>query len=69
MPYYITVTSQVRPCEPCTASYLIKDIRILEGRDLGPVLTDNFILLPTPARLEKGKTYRVVFRGERASGW
>ena len=35
---------------------------ILEGADLDPVITDNFLLLPNPGKCEPDKTIRVVFR-------
>ena len=44
----------------------LKDVEIIEGSDLSPVITDNFLLLPKPTKLEKGKSYKVVFRATRA---
>jgi len=41
-----------------------KDIKILEGSEFSPLITDNFLLLPNPKKLEKGKTYRVAFRAD-----
>ncbi len=43
----------------------VKDVRILEGADLAPVVTDNFILLGKPAKFERGKSYKVVFKAAR----
>ena len=40
----------------------VRDVQLIEGADLRPVITDNFLLLPLPAKLEKGKTVRVVFK-------
>ena len=39
--------------------------RMLEGRDLNPVITDNFIMLPMADKLEKGKTLKVIFRAQK----
>jgi len=39
----------------------IGEAQVTEGADLRPVVTDNFLLLPLPAKLEKGKTLRVAF--------
>ncbi len=39
----------------------IKNIRILEGEDLAPVITDNFILVPNPRTCDPQKQYRVRF--------
>jgi len=38
--------------------------RVLEGAKLGPVITDDFALVPLPAKCEPGTTYRVVFSAE-----
>jgi hypothetical protein len=43
----------------------LKGIQILEGKELSPLLTDDFLLLPEPKKLQKGKTYTVKFRAER----
>ena len=40
----------------------VKDVRIIAGADLAPVVTDNFLLLPKPTKFEKGKTYQVLFK-------
>ncbi len=47
----------------------IKDVQFIEGRELAPLITDNFIMLPELETFEKGKTYRVVFRAKKAVGW
>ena len=43
----------------------VKDVRIIAGADLEPVVTDNFLLLPKPTKFEKGKTYKVIFKAAR----
>jgi len=42
-------------------------IRMLEGRDLNPLITDNFIMLPGVDKIEKGKTIKVVFKAHKIS--
>jgi zinc protease len=44
----------------------VKDVKILEGVELRPVITDDFILVPHPGACDPAKRYRVVFRAERA---
>ena len=34
---------------------------VLEGADLQPVLTENFLLVPLPAACDTNRAYRVVF--------
>lgn len=43
------------------------NVEVIEGSDLKPVIADDFILLPSPAKLEGGKTYRVVFKASRVN--
>ncbi|MBM4032836.1 MAG: hypothetical protein FJ291_13760 [Planctomycetes bacterium] len=45
-----------------------RDVQLIEGAGLRPVVTDDFLLLPFPAKLEKGKSLRVVFRAARLDG-
>ena len=40
----------------------ITKVNILEGQDLQPVITDDFILVPRPATCDPSRPYRVVFR-------
>ena len=40
----------------------VRDIRILEGADLAPVIADNFILVPNPGKCDPRRKYRVVFQ-------
>ncbi len=43
----------------------IKRAQVLEGGELEPVITDDFVLVPNPGKCPQGKTYRVVFKAER----
>lgn len=40
----------------------LKDIEIISGKDLAPVITDNFILIPNPKICDPNKSYRVEFK-------
>ena len=40
----------------------VKDVEILEGAELNPVVADDFILVPNPRRCDPERAYRVVFR-------
>ena len=40
----------------------IKDVEILAGKELSPVITDDFILIPNPKVCDPTKTYRVEFK-------
>ena len=42
----------------------ITDIQVVEGANLHPVITDNFILIPNPRECDPGKTYRIVFQAK-----
>jgi len=43
----------------------LERIEILQGEDLEPLITDNFILIPNPRKPRDGRPYRVVFRAEK----
>lgn len=43
----------------------VQEVGILEAKEFEPVVTDNFLMLPKPGHLEKGKTYRVAFKATR----
>jgi hypothetical protein len=45
------------------------EIEIVDGRDLNPVITDNFILIANPGRCEPSKTYKVVFKARMIRDW
>ncbi len=40
----------------------LADARVIEGADLKPVITENFILVPNPGECDPTRKYRVVFR-------
>jgi zinc protease len=40
----------------------IKDVEILAGADLKPVITDDFILIPNPRTCDPKRDYQVVFK-------
>jgi zinc protease len=42
----------------------LTDIEIVEGRDLRPVIADNFILVPNPGTVDAERKYRVVFHAK-----
>ncbi len=44
----------------------VKNVRLLTGQDLRPLVTDNFVLIPNPRKCEPGRPYRVVFQADRA---
>ena len=43
----------------------VKDIEVIEGKDLRPVVADDFILVPRPVKCDPTRDYRVVFRAAR----
>jgi hypothetical protein len=40
----------------------VKDVQIIEGAELKPLVTDDFILVPNPATCDSARKSRVVFR-------
>jgi zinc protease len=47
-------------------SYLpqrLKDVNVVAGEDLAPIIADDFILVPRPSTCDPERTYRVVFTG------
>jgi zinc protease len=46
----------------------LKDVRLLEGQDLKPVVTENSLLVPLPGKCEPGRVYKVVFQADRVKG-
>lgn len=40
----------------------LKDVRVIEGADLKPLITDDFILVPNPLECDVARNYRVVFQ-------
>lgn len=43
-------------------SHRVKDVKIVEGADLNPVIADDFILVPLPSTYDPQKRYKVVFQ-------
>lgn len=41
----------------------LKDIKLVKGSELAPVITDDFILVPRPTTCDPDKLYQVVFTG------
>jgi len=66
--FELTVNRDCAPKRPAFVLFprRIGEAHVVEGGDLRPVVTDNFLLLPLPAKLEKGKTLRVVFKAAPA---
>jgi len=40
----------------------VEAVEVLEGQDLSPRVTDNFLLVPNPGQCDPERSYRVVFR-------
>jgi hypothetical protein len=67
--YTFTVTTNKDgkwPPRPVTAllPQRVENIEIIEGADLKPVVTDNFILLPFKGEFKKGEKFQVVFKAK-----
>ena len=43
----------------------VENVRLLEGLDLQPVVTDNFVLIPNPRECDPEGTYEVSFSADR----
>jgi zinc protease len=43
----------------------VKEMRVIEGADLRPVVTDSFLLIPNPRTCDPKREYRVTFRARR----
>ena len=43
----------------------VKDVKVTDGADLKPVITDNFILVPMQGQFEAGQTVKVSFKGKK----
>ena len=43
----------------------IRNVKLVEGADLKPVVTDSFLLIPNPGTCDPARRYRVVFQAER----
>ena len=44
----------------------VKDVTIVSGKELSPAVGGLFVMMTVPEKLEKGKTYTVVFKARRA---
>ena len=44
----------------------VKDVKVLQGADLKPVIADDFLLIPNPRTCDPGRTYKVVFTAAKA---
>ncbi|MFM7181153.1 MAG: hypothetical protein ACKO2G_06780 [Verrucomicrobiales bacterium] len=40
----------------------LKNIQVVEGADLNPVITDDFILVPNPVNCDPKREYKIVFK-------
>ncbi len=43
----------------------VQDVEILEGAELKPVITDDFLLIPNPRACDPTRAYKVVFKAAR----
>jgi hypothetical protein len=44
----------------------VKDVRLLSGAELKPVVADNFVLIPNPGECDPARPYRVAFTARPA---
>jgi zinc protease len=65
--YAVRVKATCKPNKPLATClpYRLRDIEITSGKELEPLVTDNFIMLMFPGSYEPGKKYEVVFRAKR----
>ena len=49
----------------CYLPSRIGPAKVLEGADLNPVVTDDFLLIPNPKTCDPGRTYQVKFQAKR----
>jgi hypothetical protein len=68
--FQIGATADCSPGRPpaMLLPHRVKDIRVVEGLEFLPLVTDNFIMLMKAGKFEKGKSYKVVFEASRAKG-
>ncbi|HUT34646.1 MAG TPA: hypothetical protein VNE39_14250 [Planctomycetota bacterium] len=68
--FELVANQECAPSRPAVVLFphRVGDVQVIEGADHRPVITDNFLLLPLPAKLEKGKTLRVVFNAAAIMG-
>jgi hypothetical protein len=41
--------------------YGVRDVKIVEGEDLKPVITDDFVLVPNPRVVDPSRKPRITF--------
>ena len=65
--FQILAKKDCQPARPpaMLLPHRVKDVAIVQGKELGPLVTDNFIMVLKPGKLEQGKTYRVVFQAKK----
>jgi len=42
----------------------VKQVQVIEGQELHPVVTDDFVLVPNPRLCDPARAYRVIFRAQ-----
>lgn len=67
--YTFTVRAR-KDCQPARPPAMllphrVRDVKLLEGKDLDPLVTDNFIMVLKPGKLEQGTTYKVRFEARK----
>lgn len=45
----------------------VKDVEVISGQELSPLITDNFVLIPNPRVCDPNRSYRVEFKAEFAN--
>jgi hypothetical protein len=65
--YAVRAKAACKPNKPLATClpWRLRDIEITAGKELEPLVTDNFIMLMWPGPYEPGKKYEVVFRARR----
>lgn len=48
--------------------YRVKEVAVIEGQNLAPLITGLFVMLPEQNKLEKDKTYKLIFKAQPAQG-
>lgn len=43
----------------------VKDVEIVSGQELSPIISDNFVMLPNPKVCDPAKTYKVTFKATK----
>lgn len=45
----------------------VKDIEIVSGQELAPIISDNFVMIPSPKTCDPTKSYKVTFKATKIS--